>query len=31
MLLGDYQQRLRRAFDPQQLFNPELGHADSAA
>lgn len=30
-LLGDYQQRLRRAFDPEQLFNPELGHADSAA
>jgi len=30
-LLGDYQQRLRRAFDPQQLFNPELGYADNAA
>jgi glycolate oxidase FAD binding subunit len=30
-LLGDYQRELRNAFDPQQLFNPELSHADSAA
>lgn len=30
-LLGDYQRRLRIAFDPQQLFNPELSHADSTA
>jgi len=27
-LLGEYQARLRRAFDPQSLFNPELSHAD---
>jgi len=30
-LLGEYQARIRRAFDPESLFNPELSHADSAA
>lgn len=30
-LVGEYQRRLRAAFDPHGLFNPELGDADVAA
>ena len=30
-LLGEFQQRLRAAFDPQGILNPELGRADVAA
>lgn len=31
LLLGSYQQRLKAAFDPENLFNPEICHADLAA
>lgn len=30
-ILGDYQARIRQAFDPHSIFNPELGNADIAA
>ena len=30
-ILGDYQERIRQAFDPNNIFNPELGNADIAA